>query len=117
MVRTALGLSGISVQRRAVLLAGAGLGDGAMSAKLADVVELFPDGPCSDIPAMLRKSAASIETEAEEGFSPTRCIIAVQVAANGAINVYGWGKTDSMHAIAVLHRGIANLTSNFEDGE
>ncbi|MDH7638949.1 hypothetical protein [Sphingomonas oryzagri] len=77
--------------------------------KLAEVVTLY-ESNARDIPAMLRTAAASIESEADEGFSPTRAIVAVQVAENGKIQVYGWGETEAMDSIALLNMGAASLT-------
>lgn len=75
---------------------------------LAEVHTLYETNARS-IPDMLREAAGNIETEAEEGFSPTVAMVAVQIAENGAIKVYGWGDTDIMHSIALLERGKHDL--------
>ena len=72
---------------------------------LAEVVTLYSEN-ASSIPAMLRQAADAIETESAEGFDPTRAMIAVQISESGQIQIYGWGNTDSMHALATLQRGI-----------
>lgn len=58
------------------------------------------------IPDMLRQAADGIETEAEEGYSPTKAMVAVQLAENGEVKIYGWGETDDVHALGVLQMGI-----------
>lgn len=82
--------------------------------KLAEVHTLY-DTNCASIPDMLRQAAASIETEAEEGFDPTRAMVAVQIGEEGAVRVYGWGRTDTMHSIALLQAGAAQLIQNVID--
>lgn len=74
---------------------------------LAEVVTLY-DKNASDVPAMLRNSADSIENETEAD-DRTVAMIAVQVTESGAIEVYGWGATDSLKAIGALHLGIAKI--------
>jgi hypothetical protein len=61
------------------------------------------------IPDMLRQAATSIETEEAEGFSPTKAMVAVQIAENGQVQLYGWGDTEIMHSIALLQIGAAKL--------
>ncbi len=73
------------------------------------VVETLYESNARSVPDMLRTAAASIETEVEEGFSPTTAMVAVQIAESGAIRVYGWGDTDNMHSIALLQRGLHSL--------
>lgn len=74
---------------------------------LAEVITLFSEN-ASNIPAMLRQSANSIETETDAD-SRTVAMIAVQLAENGQVIVYGWGATDSMKAIATLELGKAKM--------
>lgn len=76
--------------------------------KLAEVHVLYEDN-ARDIAAMLRTAADSIETEREEGFSPTRAMVAVQISAAGKIQVYGWGSTDLTDSIALLEMGKFDL--------
>ncbi len=78
--------------------------------KLAEVVSLY-DHNASDIAAMLRDAADSIETEEAEGFQRTRCIVAVQIFEDRDIKVYGWGKTDVTDSIGVLTAGAGYLTN------
>ncbi len=70
---------------------------------------------CSDIPAMLRESADCIETEEAEGYSRTRAMVAVQISEDGHVQVYGWGKTDSMHCIALLQLGMTQIAQGVLD--
>jgi len=74
------------------------------------VVETLYETNCSHIADRLREAAEGIEQEAHEDCSPTEAIIAVQVAENGGIKVYGWGRTDTLKAIGTLQMGIAYLT-------
>lgn len=79
-----------------------------MTAKLAEVHTLY-DVNCRSIPAMLRQAADSIETEAEEGYSPTKAMVAVQISENGQVQLYGWGETEIFHSIALLEIGKQKL--------
>jgi len=79
--------------------------------KLAEVHTLY-ESNAAQIPEMLRTAADSIETEESEGFDPTRAVVAVQIGENGNVRVYGWGKTDTMDSIALLHLGAAQLTNS-----
>ena len=82
--------------------------------KLAEVITLY-DKNASNIAAMMRDAADSIETETDED-NQTEAVVAVQIAANGAVKVYGWGATDSMKAIATLELGKADLIRNHLEG-
>lgn len=75
---------------------------------LAEVHVLYRDN-ARDIAAMLRTAAQSIETEREEGYSPTRAMVAVQISESGKIQVYGWGATDLPDSIALLEMGKWDL--------
>jgi len=77
---------------------------------LAEVISLY-DTNASDIAAMLRQAADSIELEEAEGFQRTRCIVAVQITEDRHIKVYGWGKTDITDSIGVLTVGASYLTN------
>lgn len=77
-------------------------------ADLAEVHTLY-EVNASDIPAMLRQAADSIETEREEGYSPTTAMVAVQHCENGGVKVYGWGALDSLQALAILQLGIDEM--------
>lgn len=74
-------------------------------AELSKVETLYSEN-CRDIPAMLRQSADNIETEGPEGFARTTAMIAVQLTENGVVQVYGWGDTDTLRAIGLLHCGL-----------
>jgi hypothetical protein len=78
--------------------------------KLAEVVTLYENN-ASNIAAMMRDAADSIEGETDDD-NRTEAVIAVQIAENGAIKVYGWGATDSMKAIATLELGKADMIRN-----
>ena len=82
--------------------------------KLAEVHTLYETN-CRSIPDMLRQAADSIETEATEGYSPTKAMIAVQLTDNGQVQIYGWGETDDVHALGVLQLGMAELISGRSD--
>ncbi len=79
--------------------------------KLAEVIPLYEHN-ASDIAAMLRDAADSIETEEAEGFQRTRCMIAVQITEDRHIKVYGWGRTDVTDSIGVLTAGASYLTNS-----
>lgn len=79
-----------------------------MPPQLAEVATLYETN-CRSIPDMLRQAADSIETEAGEGYSPTTAMVAVQLAENGAVKIYGWGDTDDLRAIGLLERGKHEL--------
>jgi hypothetical protein len=82
--------------------------------KLAEVVTLYENN-ASNIAAMMRDAADSIESETNDD-NRTEAVIAVQIAENGTIKVYGWGATDSMKAIATLELGKADMIQNHLEG-
>jgi len=73
------------------------------------VVETLYSSNARDIPAMLRMSADSIASERDEGSSPTVAMVAVQLCDNGEVRVYGWGDTDNLRAIGLLHCGLTEI--------
>lgn len=75
--------------------------------KLAEVHTLYETNARS-IPDMLRQAAEGIETETDED-SRTTAVIAVQLAENGEVQVYGWGDTSDIHALGVLQLGILEI--------
>lgn len=81
-----------------------------------NVVDLFPNGVADDIAAMLRQTAGNIESETDE-HNRTVAMVAVQVTEGGTVSVYGWGRTDTMHAIGALTAGVAKLTSGVINGD
>lgn len=83
--------------------------------KLAEVHTLY-DVNASDVPAMLRQSADSIETETDE-HDRTRAMMGVQITQGGAIAIYGWGKIDRFEAIGVLQAAITKLCDCVEEHE
>lgn len=85
-----------------------------MTAKLAEVHKLY-DTNCRSIPDMLRQAADSIESEVEEGYSPTVAMVAVQIAESGKVKIYGWGDTDDLRALGLLERGKHELLSIVAD--
>ena len=73
-----------------------------------EVVTLFKEN-ASDIPAMLRQSADSIESETKD-FDKTIAGVFLQVTESGEVVVYGWGDVHcSFHTIGILHKAIAEL--------
>lgn len=75
--------------------------------KLAEVHTLYETN-CRSIPDMLRQAADGIESEGDDD-SPTVAMVAVQLAENGEVQLYGWGDTGDMHALALLERGKHEL--------
>ena len=75
---------------------------------LAEVHTIYETNARS-IPDMLRQSADSIESEGSEGYANTIAMIAVQLTDNGDIQVYGWGRTTTIHALGVLHAGAQKI--------
>lgn len=82
--------------------------------KLAEVHTLYETNARS-IPDMLRQAADGIENEADGSYSPTTAMVAVQVAENGSINIYGWGETNDYHALGLLQRGVHWLLNDLAD--
>lgn len=63
----------------------------------------------SDIPAMLRQAADSIETEEAEGFDPTRAMVAVQIGKGAAMFVFTAGAVlTAMTAWASCNAALPN---------
>lgn len=83
--------------------------------KLAEVHTLY-DVNASNVPAMLRQSADSIEAETEEN-DRTRAMMGVQVTHGGAIAIYGWGKIERFEAIGILQAAITKLCDSVEEHE
>lgn len=78
--------------------------------KLAAVETLYETN-CRSIADMLREAAGSIDKEADDpDCDPTRVMVAVQLTAGGEVQVYGWGDTDNILALATLQLGIGKLT-------
>lgn len=78
------------------------------------IVETLYEHNASEIPAMLRQSADSIEAETDE-HDRTKAMMAVQVSHEGTITIYGWGKVDRFMAIGVLQAAITKLSDNVEE--
>lgn len=76
---------------------------------LAEVVTLFEKN-ASDIPAMLRQSADSIEEWREQGETNIKAMVAVSVDDDGDLSIYGWGATDSLHSLATLQMATVKLS-------
>lgn len=81
--------------------------------KLAEVHTLY-DVNASDVPAMLRQSADSIEAETGE-HDRTRAMMGVQVTHSGTIAIYGWGKIERFEAIGILQAAITKLCDVVEE--
>lgn len=76
--------------------------------RLAEVHTIY-EANARSIPDMLRQSADSIDSEVAEGYDPTVAMVAVQVSKGGTIQVYGWGDTDTLHALGALHAGAQRI--------
>lgn len=76
--------------------------------KLAEVHTIYATNARS-ISDMLRQSADGIDSEVAEGYDPTVSMVAVQVSKSGVIQVYGWGETDTLHALGALHAGAQQI--------
>lgn len=83
--------------------------------KLAEVHTLY-DVNASDVPAMLRQSADSIESETD-GNDRTRAMMGVQVTQGGTIAIYGSGKIERFEAIGILQAAITKLCDVVEEHE
>lgn len=83
--------------------------------ELSLVATLY-DKNASDVPAMLRKSADSIEAETDED-DRTRAMVGVQLSHGEVISIYGWGALDRFTAIGVLQSAITKLTDGVQENE
>lgn len=77
---------------------------------LAEVHTLY-DTNCRIIPEMHRGTADLIEGEDPEKESPTVAMVAIQLLADGTPIVYGWGDTNIIHAMGVLHLALQDIGS------
>lgn len=77
------------------------------------VVTLYKTN-ASDIPAMLRQAADSIEREEGEGYAKTEAMVAVQLGDNNEIQIYGWGNTDTQRSYVMLARAMRELLDNLD---
>lgn len=75
--------------------------------KLAEVVTLY-DSNASQIPAMMRKRADTIDAETEDD-DRTIATIFIEVTQSGDIEIYGFGATDNFHCLGVLAMASARL--------
>lgn len=80
------------------------------------VVETLYDKNASDVPAMLRQSADSIEAETDE-HDRTKAMIAVQLTHGGQIAIYGWGEAERFRCIGALQAAIVKLADGVEEHE
>lgn len=78
------------------------------------VVETIYESNARSIVDMMRMAADSIETEEEEGFSPTQAMVAIQLSESGKIQIYGWGEVDDLKAIAMMERGKFSLLATLD---
>jgi hypothetical protein len=70
------------------------------------------DGPTlRDIPGMLRKLASDIEA-GEHGEITAVVAVALEATGGGRPIVFGWGDTDDIHTIGILHLGIGFLVAH-----
>lgn len=73
-----------------------------------NVVPIFEKN-ASDVVAMLRQSADSIEEETDD-LDKTVAGVFLQVTESGEVIVYGWGDVHSKwQTVGILHAGIAEL--------
>jgi hypothetical protein len=72
------------------------------------VVPLYDGAMAADVIGSLRRAANSIEAETGED-DRTVSMIAVAVSETGNVEIYGWGQTNSFHALGVLAKGMAKL--------
>ncbi|QNQ09271.1 hypothetical protein [Sphingomonas alpina] len=72
------------------------------------VVPLYDKAMAADVIGSLRRAADSIEAETEQD-DRTVSMIAVAVSETGNIEIYGWGQTNSFHALGALAKGMAKL--------
>lgn len=77
---------------------------------LAEVIPIYETN-ASNVADMLRQAAGNIEAETDAD-DRTQAVIAVQLLESGTVQIYGWGKTDSMKAIGTLQLGVARLTTD-----
>lgn len=77
-------------------------------AHLAEVHMIY-EANLRSIPDMLRQAAGSIEEEAGQDCDPTVVMVAVQVTKSGAVQVYGWGDTNDIHALGALTAGAQQI--------
>lgn len=77
-------------------------------AHLAEVHTIYESNPRS-IPDMLRQAADGIEQEKDEDCDQTVVMVAVQVTKSGAVQVYGWGDTNDIHALGALMAGAQQI--------
>ena len=80
---------------------------------LATVAMIY-ERNASDIPAMLRQSADSIEAETDDN-DRTKAMMAVQVTHEGVIAIYGWGAVERFAAIGILQAAITKLADGVEE--
>jgi hypothetical protein len=86
-----------------------------MKPQIAGVHTIYESNARS-ISAMLRQAADNIEAEeGDEEISPTVAMVAVQIAENGQVQIYGWGDTDDLRALGLLERGKHQLLATVEE--
>jgi hypothetical protein len=79
----------------------------------AEVITLFETN-CADIPAMLRATADNVSGETDE-HDRTETIICLQVHESGDVQIYGWGRSDTLHCIAQLEIAKHQLIQGLYD--
>lgn len=75
---------------------------------LAEVVSIYETN-ASDMAAMLRQCATSVESETEED-DRTECMVGIQFSECGRVKLYGWGDIDSYKTLAILQLALADHT-------
>lgn len=85
--------------------------EGMIVTHLAEVHTIYESNARS-ISDMLRMAADSIEAERDNPEADeTIVMVAVQVTRSGAVQVYGWGETNDMHALGALTAGAQQIGS------
>lgn len=69
----------------------------------------FTGGSLADVAGSMEKAAADIR--ASQG-APVLSAACVTIDENGEVAVYGWGRTDDIQSIGLLHLGAAWLSNH-----
>lgn len=85
--------------------------DEAPRAVLAEVVSL-PGNHLDDIAALMEAVAAEVRRGDLKAVSGA-CVL---LTDEGEVQVFGWGRTDDLHAIGLLHLGIDWLVASHRSG-
>lgn len=84
-----------------------------MSASKLTVVTALYETNARQIPEMLRKLAADVESPPLDDAKPDQCVCIIRDSATGRLNVYGWGDIgieDSLAMLSLANRKLCALT-------